>query len=211
MGVGRGVCPQLLGDRERARTTSTGRAARTAKRTRRARLGLRRSLGESSYLPLIRAGVVAPDKRGLSNKPTALAPRPVNHYRDPVHPRNVAGSHRKSLYRAQSKRKMMFLLVSEVLANGGTPQQVMEVIPRRKFKVFEGTLDAEQVKEQIMKDDGGGAVPRSKRFFCDEDEPFHVENKTYVLSNQWGNSTLDTAKSLAKMCPNLKIDYKQTM
>ena len=106
-------------------------------------------------------------------------------------------------YRAQSKRKMMFLLVSEVLANGGTPQQVMEVIPRRKFKVFEGTLDAEQVKEQIMKDDGGGAVPRSRRFFCDEDEPFHVENKTYVLGNQWGTSTLDTAKSLAKMFPNL--------
>ncbi len=114
-------------------------------------------------------------------------------------------------YRAQSKRKMMFLLVSEVLANGGTPQQVMEVIPRRKFKVFEGTLDAEQVKEQIMKDDGGGAVPRSRRFFCDEDEPFHVENKTYVLGNQWGTSTLDTAKSLAKMFPNLTIDYKQTV
>ena len=114
-------------------------------------------------------------------------------------------------YRAQSKRKMMFLLVSEVLANGGTPQQVMEVIPRRRFKVFEGTLDAEQVKEQIMKDDGGGIVPRSKRFFCDEDEAFHVENKTYVLGNQWGTSTLDTAKSLAKMFPNLKIDYKQTV
>ena len=97
MGVGRGVWPQLLGDRERTRTTSTGRAARTAKRTMRARLGLRRSLGESSYLPLIRAGVVASDNSGLFNKPTALASRPVNHYRDPVHPRNVAGSYRKSL------------------------------------------------------------------------------------------------------------------
>ena len=106
---------------------------------------------------------------------------------------------------------MMFLLVSEVLANGGTLEQIMGAIPKRKLKVFEGTLDAEQVKEQIMKDDGGGAVPRSKRFFCEEGEPFHVENKTYVLSNQWGNTTHDAAKKLAEMFPSLKIDYKQTV
>ena len=114
-------------------------------------------------------------------------------------------------YRAKNKRKMMFLLVSEVLENGGTPEQIMGAIPKRKLKVFEGTLDAEQVKEQIMKDDGGGAVPRSKRFFCEEAEPFHVENKTYVLSNQWGNTTHDAAKKLAEMFPSLKIDYKQTV
>ena len=30
-------------------------------------------------------------------------------------------------------------------------------------------------------------------------------------SPETGTSTLDTAKSLAKMCPNLKIDYKQTV
>ena len=54
-----------------------------------------------------------------------------------------------------------------------------------------------------------GLVPT--RFFCEEGEPVHVENKTYVLSNQWGGDALDTAKSLAKMFPNLNINYEQTM
>ena len=35
-----------------------------------------------------------------------------------------------------------------------------------------------------MEADTGGKVPRAKRYFCDEDESFHVDNKTYVLSNQ---------------------------
>lgn len=63
-------------------------------------------------------------------------------------------------YPAQSKRWMMFQLVSGVLANGGTPDQVMEAIPWRKnrlFEVFDGELTAEQVYERIMQDDAGGS------------------------------------------------------
>jgi hypothetical protein len=116
-------------------------------------------------------------------------------------------------YPAQSKRWMMFQMVSGVLRNGGTPQQVMEAIPWRKnrlFEVFDGKLSSEQVYEQIMKNDVGGTIPRAKRFFCNEGEVFHVDDKTYVLTNQWGNRSLEAADSLDKMFPNLNINIQPT-
>lgn len=113
-------------------------------------------------------------------------------------------------YPAQNKRQMMLLLVSEVLRNGGTPQQVLEVIPDRQFRAFDGSLDAEQIQEQLMEEDTGKAVPRVKRFFCDNGQPFQFKDKTYVLSNQWGSDTLDAARGLAERFPDLQIQFQQT-
>ena len=120
----------------------------------------------------------------------------------------IAGEH----YPAQSKRWTMFHLVSGVLANGGTPEQVMEAISWRRgslFEVFEGHLSADQVYERIMEADTGGRVLRAKRYFCDEGEIFHhVDNKTYVLTNQWGRRTPEAADSLAKTFSQLAIEIK---
>ena len=119
----------------------------------------------------------------------------------------IAGEH----YPAQRKRWMMFRLISGVLANGGTPEQVMETVPWRKnrlFEVFEGRLSADEVCDLLMKADAGGALPRTKRYFCDEQEIFHVANKTYVLTNQWGKRALEAAELMAKVFPELAIQIK---
>ena len=119
----------------------------------------------------------------------------------------IAGGH----YPAQSKRWMMFRLVSGVLANGGTPEEVMEIVPWRKkslFKAFEGHRSADEVYDLLMKADAGGAVPRAKRYFHDEDEIFYVDNKTYVLSNQWCKRILEATALLAKAFPKLDIQIK---
>jgi len=116
-------------------------------------------------------------------------------------------------FQAQSKRWMMFRVVSGALRSGVTPQQVTEAIPWRKnrlFEVLEGTLSAEQAQERIMQADEGGAVPRAKRFFCGDGEVFHAANKTYVLSNQWGNRTVEAVESLANALPSLAIEIKPT-
>ena len=123
---------------------------------------------------------------------------------------SIAGEH----YPAQNKRWMMFRLISVVLRNGGTPQQAMEAIPwqrNRLFKIFDEILNAEQVVEQIMEDDAkSNTVPKAKRFFCNEGEVFHFENKTYVLTNQWGSRTFDAVDSLRKIFPHLAIEITKT-
>ena len=114
-------------------------------------------------------------------------------------------------YPAQRKRWMMFHLISRVLANGGTPEQVMETIPWRRnslFQVFEGRLSTDEVYDELMKANTGGTTPRAKRYFYDEDEIFHVDNKTYVLSNQWGRRAPEAVDLLAKAFPQLKIEIK---
>ena len=116
-------------------------------------------------------------------------------------------------YQAQSKRWMMFYIIAGLLQNGGTPEKVIEAIPWRKsrlFEIFEGKLDSEQVYERIMKDDTGGKVPRTKRYFVDENEMFHFDDKTYVLTNQWGPRTIEAIESSSKIFPDLKIEIKPT-
>ena len=111
-------------------------------------------------------------------------------------------------YPAQTKRWVMFRLIAGILSHGISPQEVMQTIPWRKnrlFAIFDGELDFEQAQEEIMKSDTGGKHPRIKRFFCNDGEIFHIDQQTYVLSNQWGNKTLDAVNNLTKAYPALGI------
>lgn len=117
---------------------------------------------------------------------------------------SIAGN----IYEALSKRWMMYHLVRDVLSNGGTPEEIGKAISWRKkrlFLVFEGHLDGEDVCDEIMKNDGGGRYPRTKRYFTHDDEIFHLANKTYVMSNQWGSRTLEAVENLTQLFPKLKI------
>ena len=81
----------------------------------------------------------------------------------------------------------------------------METIPWRRnslFEVFEGRLSADEVYDELMKADTGGVKPRARRYFYDEDEIFHVDKKTYVLTNQWGARAQEAADLLAKHSRN---------
>ena len=105
---------------------------------------------------------------------------------------------------------MMLALVSGILRNGGTPQQVQTVVPARKLKEFDGVLDSEQVKDRFQRNVGGDSPAQSKRYFCDDDELIHVDNRTYVLSKRWGRQTLGAASKLAELFPELRIRYELT-
>lgn len=106
----------------------------------------------------------------------------------------------------QSQRGMMLLIVSKVLNGGGTPEQILEIIPKGKFRCYEGGLDSEQVRKQL---DSDGTV-RSKHFFCGDDELIHVEGKTCSLYSHWGPATPSYVERLAKKFPDLKITFERS-
>lgn len=56
-----------------------------------------------------------------------------------------------------------------------------------------------------MEGDSGGRVPRAERFFTKEGQAFYSNGKTYVLTNQWGDKTLEAVESLRKAFPDLNI------
>ena len=113
-------------------------------------------------------------------------------------------------YPRQNKRKMMFLIVSAVLGNGGTLQRVLEAIPAKKIRGFDGALDAKQIPDQLDEEDSGGTVHRSQRYLRGDGQPFNIEGKTYILSNQWGRNAPATAKKLARLFPEMKIQVEGT-
>lgn len=108
-------------------------------------------------------------------------------------------------HRQQTKGGMMRLIVSGILQNSGTPEQIQELI-KGKFQIFDGELTSEQIKEQL---DAEGKV-RSNRFFCKDEELIYVKDRTCVLSKQWAIETFDVVERLKKMFPDLNIDYERS-
>ena len=115
------------------------------------------------------------------------------------------------IHAAQSKRWMMFHIISGVINSGKHPNKVIDAIPSRKnrlFMVFDGELDEQGVYDSIMAGHTGGKVAKTKRFFSEEGEFFYVDGKTYVLTNQWGNQTLEAVEALITNFPDLSISIK---
>jgi hypothetical protein len=59
-----------------------------------------------------------------------------------------------------------------------------------------------------MAGDKDQTIPRWRRFFVNQGEFFHENGKTYVLSNQWGNETMETLRRIDESFPNAKIEIK---
>ena len=101
-------------------------------------------------------------------------------------------------YLALPKCWLIFHIVKAVLENGGSPARVANAItPRRKLKVINGRVRAEQVFEEHQ----------LRRWFCKNDEIFYVDGKTCILSRKWGPTTIDSAKKLSAILPDLKCRW----
>ena len=112
------------------------------------------------------------------------------------------------VYSGLNKRNLMHKLVSELIEDGAKPDELSDIISWRKgnlFISFDGSLDEEKFAEQLMMLDVGGKLPKTKRYFCKQDELFVVDGKTYAMTNQWGLRTLEAAKLMRKKYPQLEI------
>ena len=64
-----------------------------------------------------------------------------------------------------------------------------DVISWRKKNLFyclDSELNHEDVIAKLADVDKESVIPKYRRYFSKEDEIFHVDGKTYLLSNQWG-------------------------
>ena len=107
-----------------------------------------------------------------------------------------------TVFRGLAKRWLVFHIVKASIERGANPSEVKELISgltrhsRNAFQVFEGELTHEQLQAKFDELDSGGQIHKCRRYFSGEDEFFYENGKTYVLSNQWGSGTLDTADAL---------------
>ncbi len=67
----------------------------------------------------------------------------------------------------------------------------------------------EQFAEQLMTLDTGGKLPKTKRYFCKQGELFHIDGKTYAMTNQWGVRTLEAVDLLSAKYPEKNISIER--
>lgn len=108
----------------------------------------------------------------------------------------------------QPKRGVMFNVIKPIIGSGVKPEEIADVITWRKnnlFYHFDEELDEEQVIARLADEDKGGAIPKHRRYFSKEDELFHIDGNTYLLTNQWGLKTLEAVDLLKKSYTELEI------
>ncbi len=114
-------------------------------------------------------------------------------------------------FSSQSKRWVMFHIVSALINNGVHPKEIIETIyefKKRPFEMFDGKLDEEAVIEAFSNSGSDAKLHRSKRFFSEDAQLFHVGNETYVLTNQWGLRSFQSANALAKRFSAMEIQLE---
>lgn len=116
-------------------------------------------------------------------------------------------------YEQLGKGRMIFSIVSHILEQGhGKPGQIIDAIPATVkkaeylFEVYDGRLNSEQFRERYR---AAHPADSGVRYFMKDEELFHIDDKTYAFSNQWGVTTLEAADALKTAFPELNINYER--
>lgn len=118
-----------------------------------------------------------------------------------------------NLYKNLPKRGVMFFLIREIVKTGVKPEDLAKIISWRQsnlFIEFPGNLNEDVFIAELMRTDVGGKLPKHKRFFCKGEELFQIGDKTYALSNQWGDRTLEAVNLLANTYTDCGISITPT-
>ena len=116
-------------------------------------------------------------------------------------------------YEQLGKGRMILRIVSRILSQGDVkPEQIIDAIPATAkkaeylFEVYDGKLKSEQFREQYR---AAHPADSSERYFMKDEDLFHMGDKTYAFSNQWGVTTLEAVDALKTAFPELNINYEQ--
>jgi hypothetical protein len=92
--------------------------------------------------------------------------------------------------RSLSKRALVLAVTRAAFAQGIPIESIRELMPPRKWIEVEGELSADKFRQTIE------VQYDPQRYFCGDGELFHTAGRTYALSNQWGQDTIDVVDNL---------------
>ena len=111
-----------------------------------------------------------------------------------------------------NKRNAIFKVVFHLCNSGINPEQIRDVIPKRKNILFESTdgrLNAEQFIDVLGERKAlEGKQFERRRYFCMDENLINWNGKTYAFTNQWGRSTEESLKLLIDKFPDKGVQFK---
>ncbi|MGH7281396.1 MAG: hypothetical protein ACRELY_07740 [Polyangiaceae bacterium] len=107
------------------------------------------------------------------------------------------------------KRGLIHQVVRAAVEHGAAPDDLSTFFPRgaSRWLTIPGTLSSPAFIHEMSNLTGKfGASRKSKRYFVEDDELFHIEGNTWALSNQWsGVHVLAAIEKVSKAYPKLGI------
>ena len=97
------------------------------------------------------------------------------------------------------KRRIIFEVVSAAISHGADIEEIRKGMPKGKWVDAEGELNSDDfIQFVIDQRAAAGRTFRPRKYFCEEDELFHIHGRSYALSNQWGTNTQMHVENLQK-------------
>ena len=110
-----------------------------------------------------------------------------------------------------SKRAAIYAVVRFLVDSGVAPERIAPQVPgyeNRMFRSVDGALDrAAFLHRMRQEEENGGKSFDESRFFCNDDQLFYAQGRTYACTNQWGGNFLPAINSLKKAFPEHRIEY----
>jgi len=104
-----------------------------------------------------------------------------------------------------SKRHLILRLVSEAIKAGKTPDDIRKAVAKADAKKLFEILDGELTEKEEVARALKLKKQNPRRYFHEKSEFFRFNGNTYVLTNQWGTTTLPAAQTLRDAFPDLEI------
>ena len=95
------------------------------------------------------------------------------------------------------KRHFIYQVVKEAIRLGLKPQVIAGAVSWRESMMFisaSGNLNGDELMNAVPGKD-------RRRYFCKDDEVFHIDGKTYAMTNQWGIRTEEAVKNILTVLP----------
>ncbi len=109
-----------------------------------------------------------------------------------------------------AKRNAIFFVVKSLCDSGVSPEKIHELINWKKtlFLQVDGSLNSESFIRIITTQRGlGGRKVENRRWYCEDEELIHFNEKTYAFIKMWGNRWGAAMRLLKDNYPDAKIDF----
>lgn len=112
-------------------------------------------------------------------------------------------------YESVTKRLIVFLVVAAAMERGADIEKIRALMHSNKWLVLDGNLDGGTVTSTMTELMAQRGVKfRVHKYYLQDDQIFHANGKTYILSNQWGRGTQGVVEALQnELGLNVSIEW----
>lgn len=114
-------------------------------------------------------------------------------------------------YQRLTKRGAVFTVVQYLFQLGKSPEEMRDAVsfrPNTMFLSLQGNLSPEEflaaANENAIQE---GTLFKKSKFYCDEGELFHSNERTFALTKHWSRRTKEAIENLIESFADAEIEY----